>query len=208
VSDSVVRERGLVIKSLAWSLSGSNVSLDDIPGLVIRIVDEDMWRKYAVPEREWEVAKFRSFEEFVTTPMPVGLGISISALKDLCHRDLQAKAAIDEALKEDQPNGGDRRSVSFSLSNRQSESPPTGGGTQTVALRRLRKDRPDLHAKVLAGEMSANAAAVEAGFRHRTLTVRADDPEQAARTLRRFYKDPDDRQQIANRLTETGLRQD
>lgn len=41
---------------------------------------------------------------------------------------------------------------------------PTGN-TAAAALRRLRKDRPDIHARVLSGEISANAGMVEAGFR-------------------------------------------
>jgi hypothetical protein len=46
------------------------------------------------------------------------------------------------------------------------------GTSQAQALRQLRHKRPDLHQKVLAGELSPHAAAVMAGFRHRTITVR------------------------------------
>jgi hypothetical protein len=52
-------------------------------------------------------------------------------------------------------------------------------------LRRLRKDRPDLHARVLADELSAHAAAVEAGFRPRTITLRLTTPQSIATALRR-----------------------
>lgn len=48
---------------------------------------------------------------------------------------------------------------------------------------KLRKDRPDLHAQVLAGELSPHAAMVEAGFRKRTITVPLEPG--AAATLRR-----------------------
>ena len=41
---------------------------------------------------------------------------------------------------------------------------PTGT-SRAAALRRLRKDRPDLHTRVLGGELSAHAAMIEAGFR-------------------------------------------
>ena len=43
----------------------------------------------------------------------------------------------------------------------------TGRPANTVAyaLRRLRKDRPDIHARVLAGEITAHAGMIEAGFR-------------------------------------------
>lgn len=54
----------------------------------------------------------------------------------------------------------------------------------------LRKDRPDLHAQVLDGELSAHAAAVQAGFRPRTITLRLTTPESIAATLCRQL-DPD-----------------
>jgi len=59
------------------------------------------------------------------------------------------------------------------------------GNTRAAALRRLRKDRPDLHKRVLDGELSPHAAMVEAGFRRRTATVPVDDTQRLAATLRR-----------------------
>ena len=41
------------------------------------------------------------------------------------------------------------------------------GNSRAAALRRLRKDRPDIHARVLAGELSPHAGMIEAGFRKR-----------------------------------------
>jgi hypothetical protein len=41
---------------------------------------------------------------------------------------------------------------------------PAGNSTAAF-LRRLRKDRPDIHIRVLAGEISAHAGMIEAGFR-------------------------------------------
>jgi hypothetical protein len=58
------------------------------------------------------------------------------------------------------------------------------------ALRKLRRDREDLHKRVLAGEISPHAAMIEAGFRKKTLTVPAD-LDAAARTLLRHF-DPDE----------------
>ena len=39
------------------------------------------------------------------------------------------------------------------------------GNSAPYAHRRLHKHRPDLHARVLVGELTANAAMIEAGFR-------------------------------------------
>ena|GEM_PF-6442133 len=42
------------------------------------------------------------------------------------------------------------------------------GTSRSYTLTRLSKDRPDLFEKVVEGDMSANAAAIEAGFRPKT----------------------------------------
>jgi len=78
---------------------------------------------------------------------------------------------------------GDRKSDRIKLDNVKVEAPT--GNSESAALRRLRKDRPDLHAQVLAEQLSAHAAAVQAGFRPKTFTVRADKPESIVGTLRR-----------------------
>jgi hypothetical protein len=57
------------------------------------------------------------------------------------------------------------------------------GNSVEQALRRLRSQRQDLHARVLAGELSANAAMVEAGFRK----PRPRDPMPGLSRLRRAW---------------------
>jgi hypothetical protein len=51
------------------------------------------------------------------------------------------------------------------------------GNSRAAFLRRLRKDRPDIHARVLAGEMTPHAGMTEAGFRKSRLRIKqtADD---------------------------------
>lgn len=57
------------------------------------------------------------------------------------------------------------------------------GTSEAAALRRLRKDKPELHADVLAGRLTAHGAMVKAGFRPRTLTVPLGRPDSVAQTL-------------------------
>jgi hypothetical protein len=59
------------------------------------------------------------------------------------------------------------------------------GTSRTYALARLRRDRPDLHDRVLAGELSPHAAMVQAGIRPPTFTVRGSSAAAVASTLRR-----------------------
>lgn len=63
----------------------------------------------------------------------------------------------------------------------------TQGGTDPDYLtRRIARERPDILGRMAAGEYrSVHAAAVEAGIAPRVQTVRMDDPESAARTLRK-----------------------
>ncbi len=53
------------------------------------------------------------------------------------------------------------------------------GNQASYTLARLKRDRPDLAEQVIAGNLSPNAAAVQAGFRHPMLQVRADDLQAA-----------------------------
>jgi hypothetical protein len=48
------------------------------------------------------------------------------------------------------------------------------GNSRAAFLRRLRKDRPDIHARVLAGELSPHASMIEAGFRKQPVRNKAD----------------------------------
>jgi hypothetical protein len=57
--------------------------------------------------------------------------------------------------------------------------------TSAGIIRRLNRDSPELAEQVAAGEVSANAAAVKAGYRRRKVSVAVDDPASAARTLRK-----------------------
>lgn len=81
-------------------------------------------------------------------------------------------------------NGGDRRSKEFQFGITKLNT----DNDANYALRRLRRDNPDLAQRVLQGELSAHAAAVQAGFRPRTITVPLD-PEKMARTIRRRLSD-------------------
>jgi hypothetical protein len=54
-------------------------------------------------------------------------------------------------------------------------------------LRRLARSRPDLLDRIEAGELTANAAAIEAGFRRPMKSVPVDSPESAVRALLKVF---------------------
>jgi hypothetical protein len=62
----------------------------------------------------------------------------------------------------------------------------TGGKDTRSTIARLKRDNPDLAEQVIRGELSANAAAIKAGFRKRTISVPLDPNGWAEATLRHF----------------------
>ena len=62
---------------------------------------------------------------------------------------------------------------------------PEYGNSLSYTLRRLKQDHPELYQRVVAGDLSANAAAREAGIRRPTTNIYTDDAASIARTLRK-----------------------
>lgn len=74
---------------------------------------------------------------------------------------------------------------------------PRGGNNGAYTMARLKRDRPDLAARVEAGALSANAAAIEAGWRVRTVTVSLTVPG-AVKLLGQLT--PDERAEVARSM--------
>ena len=60
------------------------------------------------------------------------------------------------------------------------------GTSSEYALRRLRKDRPDIHARVLAGELTPHGGMVEAGFRKPAPSQKLSAFERLRRMIERL----------------------
>src|SRR4051794_6825253 len=85
---------------------------------------------------------------------------------------LKERDEADKRLQDARPRGRPKKNLDSTKTDVQVY--PTGNSTDR-ALRRLRKNAPDIHARVLAGEISPHAGMVEAGFRKRAKS-RAQTP--------------------------------
>lgn len=74
------------------------------------------------------------------------------------------------------------------------------GNRTTYLVRRLERDHPELHAKVVAGELSPHRAAVEAGWRPRQVTLNVSDVDKLEAGLRRHVA-PDALADLVQRFT-------
>lgn len=178
MTDKLV-ENDQLVGHLQEALRDGQSGLRYVPKLLKRVLEEEAWRKRYHWASKTGVG-FNSFAEFVTAPLTEGLGVDIDFVRRMVADDKAARDLLTQAV---QGHQGERTD----LVNNMNEVRPQGTSAE-AALRRLRKDRPDLHAKVLKDELSPHAAMVEAGFRPRTQTVRVDDPEAVARTLTRHMR--------------------
>lgn len=154
--------------------------LHDIARKVRELLVSGAWREFV--DARGNAQSYDDFEVFVTAPSSRGLNSDVRTLQKVCHDQRDVLDLIDQALQ--RPRGGDHRSNVDNINVAR----PTGTSQQR-ALRKLRTSRPDLHVRVVAGEMSPHAAMIEAGFRRRTITVPADPEEMAHTLLRRLEPD-------------------
>jgi hypothetical protein len=182
-----LRQRATLVEALSSSLEHGGAALGTVPVALRRLLAEEAWREFTTSRGEH--VTYQRFADFVTMPPLKGLGSDVALVQRIVADDEKATALLREALKE---KPGPKSSHNNRMRTRQ-------GTTRSYSLERLRKDAPELHAEVLAGNLSAHAAMVKAGFRPRTFTVRADNPESAARSLRK-HMPPDARRALARLL--------
>jgi hypothetical protein len=163
------------VEQLGSTLRHGGDALDSVPHILKTLLETEAWRCFQ-PRMGPEVTHER-FVDFITTPPLAGLGTNVDLVRRVISGDIEAVDRLDQALKN--PTGHPISSVNII-----DERPR--GTSKDYALRRLRKDAPELHADVLAGKLSAHAAMVQGGFRPRTFTVLVTSkPDRIAATLRR-----------------------
>lgn len=189
----------VLVEALGSSLRRTGNGLEAVPGLVKEVLREEAWREFVTPRGE--LVRHERFVDFVTTPPTKGLGASVDLIKRLVEPDPEAAGLLERELEEE--HGGDRRSLDFKNNNVHLESGAANpqGNSRSRALRKLRKDKPELHADVLAGRLSAHAAMVQAGFRPKTVSVPVSQPDSIAAALRRHLS-PDDIARLIKLLLE------
>ena len=132
---------------------------------------------YTVGNQERTVT-YETFEQYLKK----WCQFTLDELRDLFCRDIEITNLLDIACqqKDGNPSGNNQHGTFDDI---QGSSAPTGTSKE-AGLRRLRRDRPDLHQQVLDGEKSVNAAMVEAGFRKPSITLQLTEPALAAQKIR------------------------
>jgi hypothetical protein len=165
---------------------GSKKLFDVVPVILRAVIDKDLWssrtNKRGVP--------FATFEDFVVHPLWWGLESTIDDLLAYCRNAPEVqqmiRARISPVANVGAPAGNKNASKDDGNENNPDNVRIDYGNHSGYTLARLKRDRPDLAAEVVAGRMSAHAAAIAAGFRRKTWTA-PDDVELLAAAIAKRY---------------------
>lgn len=139
-------------------IDGGGKAFDLVPKLLSRVIEERQWQNHTDKHGE----PFKSFEAFATHPYWQGLESSIDDLRAYCRKHEKVARLIDAEVDK-QPTKAEAGAKGGRGKKAVCNTKSFAGAT--YILKRLKRDRPDLFARVIAGELSANAAAIEAGWR-------------------------------------------
>jgi hypothetical protein len=176
--DKETLRHGAIVQRLQQALEFEE-TFRYFPMWLVEVIEEKHWRHFCNPTT-YAVYDYRDFDEFVRIERPRGLGVvgGIAFLYGECRfyaeqGDENAAKALEllrdmmpAAPPHDETKGGRGKKTVDNINGLSK-----GGTSETYLLRRLKRDRQDLAARVIAGELSAHKAAIEAGIRKRLVYV-------------------------------------
>jgi hypothetical protein len=177
------RDNWPAVAALSSAIHFGGSGLSDVPVLIERVIKDGSWKIF---QNELSADPFinETFEEFVTAKPMKGLGASKKLVERLVQGTPAAKLVRDAFMSPPNPDGLNQYSEERGSTNNRSRTTKQGT-SRDYTLDRLQRNAPELFDAVQRNELSPNAAAIKAGFRPKTFTVRADKPESIAATLRR-----------------------
>lgn len=167
---------------------------EQMPNLIKKIIVSKMWQVHQF-ERTGEIYEFDDFIEFVESEPPGGLGSSIKQLMFICRDDKEALDMIDQVMK----NPGDKpKTLNSPYKAPSREQKILKGPSRSAIQRGLRvlRQRAEsdpriakIRDRVLAGEITVNAALIEAGLRTPRTSIPIGDVDAAAKTLKKMFSE-------------------
>jgi hypothetical protein len=187
-----LRQRATLVEALSSSLEHGGTALGTVPKALRRLLEEAAWREFTTSRGEH--VTYERFADFVITPPLKGLGSDVALVQRIVADDKEAFDLLDQALQ---------NPVGTNVPCNNVTTQPAGNNA-AKALRRLRKNAPELHSEVLAGRLSAHGAMVQAGYRPKTISVPVTRPEAVAKSLLKYMSADDIAKLIAVLLGKAG----
>jgi hypothetical protein len=145
-----------LVQALWDEVNQTSGGLANVAPLVKRLLESGGWREREVVQIN-EIVRFDSFVDFIRSPPLRGCGWPLEKVEVLIRDDPETLTMWRQATTgEKHLHKTDHDNVIITSKQ---------GNSRAYTLTRLKRERPDLYARVKAGELSANAAAIEAGWR-------------------------------------------
>lgn len=190
------KERDAQVESLRSFLRKGDLGIKEVPNLIKAVLKSGAWKSRYCIQLEEEVG-FDSFVDFVETAPLEGLGATVRLLERICADDKEALSALtSETTKEPHRPVITNDNIMTNAAEQ--------GTSATYGLRRLNRQRPDLHQRVLNDELSPHAAMLEAGFREKRISIPID-PKRAATSILKYYNEEQIIELIENLVKELGF---
>lgn len=175
-SRAALMENGFLIESLWRSVNNSVGNLENIPGLVRATIEREAWRKRIYRNKTFE---HKRFIDFITSQPLAGCGWPPDKVEALIKDDAELLQLWREAIT---PKHGGNRTVkgdNVTLADNR-------GNRKAYTLDRLKREAPELFSQVVQKKLSANKAAIQAGFRIKTLSI-PFSVDLAAKALKKHF---------------------
>jgi hypothetical protein len=157
-------ENGQLVNRMSYAVADGEKSIKHVPLLIKEVIETGAWQRRLVGKLPVE---HKTFRDFITTAPAQGMGWSTEEDRKQVEALLRYSPDVlqqwVDALKG--KHGGDRKSEEAPIKIDNVTLDRKSGNSLGYTLDRLKREHSDLYAKVVAGDMTANAAAISAGFR-------------------------------------------
>jgi hypothetical protein len=160
-----------VCSMVEQSLRHGGASFRAIPGLLKRIIQEKAWLRRKV--ENGKIVELSCLRDLVTKEPFEGWGEDVAKVEAIIKDNAEVLAMWREAMvgnvgnptgtNQHQSKGGISNNITNSSSKEDPK--PERGTSKSYTLSRLKRERKDLFESVCKGELTANKAAIQAGFR-------------------------------------------
>lgn len=166
------------VQHLQQRWSEGALDLQAVERLLVEVIESGAWESFHTPNGN--PVNPPSFRNFITDELHRGLGTTPEKIASLLGDNNAAVVKMRTLLKAKPGRPSIPRESTNNISRLTEH-----GTRRDYTLDRLQREAPELFNAVQRKELSPNAAAIKAGLRPKTFTVRADKPESIVGTLRR-----------------------
>jgi hypothetical protein len=156
-------DKGSVVEALWHAVDDAAGNLTLVPGLVKRVIETRAWAHRVHRGKEFRHARFI---DFITAKPLAGCGWPLEKVEALIKDEPEILALWREATTGAKGRPEKPKENAYNISN--NHQPVRHGTSRAYTLDRLKRERPDLFERVKAKEISANRAAILAGWRKKS----------------------------------------